>query len=258
MNSSFIQSFCVRNLWNEKDVVWNDINPDMNILVGINGSGKTTLMNIMYAYYWDSKALGKMKWTDIHAYPEAAEWKKPEVVYIRNLDVPTRKKDESPLLQELESVVFQNKKGMSFFSYRMKMIDYPERYDEIKNNIQGLEDLVNQMFIETGKKMQVKDSQLTFVTPKGNVCELKDLSSGEKQLLLILLRVFLLEKKPAVVFMDEPEISLHIGWQQQLLDVLTELNRNAQFFVTTHSPSMFGRGWGNKVIYMEDIIKPAE
>jgi predicted ATP-dependent endonuclease of OLD family len=43
-----------------------------------------------------------------------------------------------------------------------------------------------------------------------------------------------LEEKPAVVFMDEPEISLHIGWQQQLLDVLTSLNSNAQFFITTH------------------------
>lgn len=142
-----------------------------------------------------------------------------------------------------------------FFSYRMKMIDYPERYEEIKTNIASFQQLVDQMFTETGKTMIVKDSQMMFETSKGNICELKDLSSGEKQLLLILLRVFLLERKPSVVFMDEPEISLHIGWQQQLLDVLVKLNPNAQFIVTTHSPSMFGRGWGDKVVYMEDIVK---
>jgi len=137
------------------------------------------------------------------------------------------------------------------------MIDYPEHYEEIKENINRFQQLISQMFAETGKQMVVKDSQLTFSTPRGNICDLKDLSSGEKQLLLILLRVFLLEKKPAIIFMDEPEISLHIGWQQQLLDVLVKLNPNAQFFITTHSPSMFGRGWGDKVVYMEDIIKPA-
>lgn len=258
MSSNYIQSFFVKGLWDEKDVLWENINPDVNILVGINGSGKTTLMNIMYAYYCDEKALKKMKWTDVHAIPTASQWEQPEIVYVRNLDVPTRRKDESPLLQELENAVFQNKKSLSFFSYRMKMIDYPEHYEEIKGNITSFQQLVDQMFAETGKIMVVKDSKMMFETSKGNVCELKDLSSGEKQLLLILLLVFLLEKKPAVIFMDEPEISLHIGWQQQLLDVLVKLNPNAQFIVTTHSPSMFGRGWGDKVVYMEDIVKEAE
>jgi predicted ATP-dependent endonuclease of OLD family len=247
----------VKGLWNEKDVIWEGINSNMNILVGINGSGKTTLMNLMYAYYCDDKSLKKMTWEDVHAIPAANQWEQPEIVYIRNLDVPTRRKDESPLLQELENAVYQNKKSVSFFSYRMKMIDYPEHYEEIKENINRFQQLISQMFAETGKQMVVKDSQLTFSTPRGNICDLKDLSSGEKQLLLILLRVFLLEKKPAIIFMDEPEISLHIGWQQQLLDVLVKLNPNAQFFITTHSPSMFGRGWGDKVVYMEDIIKPA-
>ena len=258
MNSNYIQSFFVKGLWDEKDVCWENINPDMNILVGINGSGKTTLMNIMYAYYCDEKAMKKMKYTNVHAIPALNQWEQPEMVYVRSLDVPTRRKDESPLLQELESAVFQNKKSLSFFSYRMKMIDYPERYEEIKTNIASFQQLVDQMFAETGKTMVVKNSQMMFETSKSNICELKDLSSGEKQLLLILLRVFLLEKKQAVIFMDEPEVSLHIGWQQQLLDVLVKLNPNAQFFVTTHSPSMFGRGWGDKVVYMEDIVKNAE
>jgi ABC-type multidrug transport system ATPase subunit len=258
MNSNIIKAFYVKGLWGEKDVLWEGIHPDMNILVGINGSGKTTLMNLMYAYWWDAKALGKIKYSKVNGIPDAGGLPVSEVVYVRNLDVPTRRKEESPLLQELESAVYQNKSVSSLMGYRIKMIDYPDRYDEIQNRIQQLHQLVNEMFAETGKRMVLRDGKLLFETPKGNVCQLQDLSSGEKQLLLILLRVFLLEEKFAVVFLDEPEISLHIGWQQQLLDTLTALNPNAQFFVTTHSPSMFGRGWGNKVIYMEDIVKPAE
>ena len=55
--------------------------------------------------------------------------------------------------------------------------------------------------------------------------------------------------------MDEPEISLHITWQYRLLDILTELNPQAQFIITTHSPSIFGDGWGDKVIYFDDITR---
>lgn len=257
MNSNVIRAFRVKGLWGEKDLLWENIHPDMNILVGINGSGKTTLVNLMYAYWWDAKALAKIKHSMVSGTPAAGSLP-TEAVYVRNLDVPTRRKEESPLLLELESAVYQNKSAASLMGYRMKMIDYPERYDEIQTRIQRLQQLVDQMFAETGKTMAIRDGKLFFETPKGNAIQLHDLSSGEKQLLLILLRVFLLEEKPAVVFLDEPEISLHIGWQQHLLDVLTTLNPNAQFFVTTHSPSMFGRGWGDKVIYMEDIVKTAE
>ena len=48
---SYIQSFTVENLWGHKNIHWRNINPDVNIIVGINGSGKTTLLNLMYGYY---------------------------------------------------------------------------------------------------------------------------------------------------------------------------------------------------------------
>ena len=257
-NDKTIHSFSVKGLWGEKDICWDKINPDMNILVGINGSGKTTLVNLMYAYYRDTKALRKIKHTEVKGSPDVAQLADTEIVYVRNLDVPTRRKEESPLLQELENAVYQNKSSNSLFSYRMKMVDYPERYNEIQGRMQQLQQVVDGFFSETGKTMTILDGRLFFETRHGNVCQLDGLSSGEKQMLLILLRVFLLEAKSAVVFLDEPEISLHIGWQQLLLDTLTTLNPNAQFIVTTHSPSMFGRGWGDKVVYMEDILTDAK
>lgn len=57
---TYIESFSIKGLWGEKDIVWNHINPDVNVLVGINGSGKTTLLNAMNAYYsQDNKELKK-------------------------------------------------------------------------------------------------------------------------------------------------------------------------------------------------------
>ena len=80
-----------------------------------------------------------------------------------------------------------------------------------------------------------------------------ELSSGEKQILLLLLRIFLLEEKEAVILIDEPENSLDISWQYKLIDLFVKLNPNAQFFISTHSPSIFGDGWGDRIIYMEDV-----
>ena len=81
------------------------------------------------------------------------------------------------------------------------------------------------------------------------------LSSGEIQVLLILLRVFLLGQRKSIVLIDEPENSLDIDWQFELINLLVHFNPNAQFFITTHSPALFGDGWGDKVWYMEQITK---
>lgn len=225
----------------------------MNILVGINGSGKTTLLNMLYEYYatGSKSLLPTMKATP----NELDEGEK--IIYLKSLDNYTQKdkrKKSNALLQELEHVVYQNKENFSFFNYRMSMLDYPDKATEISKRINDFLRLVNEYFTETGKELLIRDSRLVFVQGESTI-ELEQLSSGEKQLLLILMNVFLLEEKPSVVFMDEPEIALHISWQYRLLDTLTKLNPNAQFIITTHSPSIFGDGWGGNVVYMDDILE---
>ncbi len=46
---------------------------------------------------------------------------------------------------------------------------------------------------------------------------------------------------------DEPELSLHVDWQEKLLGALTQLAGRCQFIVATHSPD-FASGFGDKVI----------
>lgn len=134
------------------------------------------------------------------------------------------------------------------------MLDYPAKAAEISGRINGFLKAVDELLSETGKKIAIKDGRLVF-NQGGATIELEQLSSGEKQMLLILINVFLLREKSAIVFMDEPEIALHVSWQYKLLNTLTQLNPNAQFIITTHSPSIFGNGWGANVVYMEDIMK---
>ena len=112
--------------------------------------------------------------------------------------------------------------------------------------------LLSELFSKTGKKAAVDGGELVFYQA-GQRLTVGKLSTGEKQLLLVLLKVFLTRGKPAVILLDEPEISLHISWQRRIVDVIRGLNPQSQIFITSHSPSIFSSGWGDKVVYFEDI-----
>jgi len=113
--------------------------------------------------------------------------------------------------------------------------------------------LVNEAFKDTGKVIDNDSEKLQFILDGKNSIPADKLSSGEKQLLIILLTVLLEDGQEYVLMMDEPEISLHISWQYELLNWILELNPNVQLILTTHSPSIFSDGWGEKAIYIEDI-----
>ena len=81
---------------------------------------------------------------------------------------------------------------------------------------------------------------------------LPKLSSGEKQLLILLVEALLQKQKPYIFLADEPELSLHISWQRKIITAITALNPNAQIIVATHSPEIAGK-FRDQIIDMEDI-----
>lgn len=82
---------------------------------------------------------------------------------------------------------------------------------------------------------------------------LDQLSSGEKQL-IILFTEALLQKKSACIFIaDEPEISLHISWQKLIIPTIEAINPNAQLIIATHSPEVVGK-YRSSLIHLKEII----
>lgn len=229
-------------LWGKYDVSII-ANEDVNIIVGINGSGKTTLLNEIYKL-----ALENLE-------------DKNQVIYVPSIDniaMRDKRKTSNALTQDLEFYMFDMKTGPSMMYYRMSMIDASaEKQAEMKARIEDFRSVINGLFQETEKHIEIEGNKFNIVS-KGQILPVDALSSGEKQILLIMLRVFLLEGKESYVLLDEPENSLDISWQYKLIDTLTKLNPNAQFFITTHSPSIFGAGWGDKIIYMEDVTTPVK
>ena len=151
-----------------------------------------------------------------------------------------------------------NKNVFNFIDYRSKILNYPEQSEEIQERISMLFKIINSFFASTQKQISINSKNkmvFTFLNQEEEI-EPEQLSSGEKQLLLILLKVFLKEDKPFILLMDEPELSLHIEWQRQLIEAIQILNKNCQIILSTHSPSIFADGWGDKLVFMEDIVKP--
>ena len=65
------------------------------------------------------------------------------------------------------------------------------------------------------------------------------LSAGEKQLLsFICYNAF---HQDSVIFIDEPELSLHVDWQRQIFSILQNQNPSNQFIFATHSPFIYGK-----------------
>lgn len=79
------------------------------------------------------------------------------------------------------------------------------------------------------------------------------LSSGEKQLLIQFLEVLLQESKSVIFIADEPEISLHVTWQENLLKAIRNLNENAQLIIATHSPDIVA-DFRDKVLDMQEVV----
>ena len=80
------------------------------------------------------------------------------------------------------------------------------------------------------------------------------LSMGEKQILLLMLMVGNTNQQPCIFFMDEPDLSMHIDWKENLVSALHELNPNMQIILSTHAPSVI-TGWHDKVNEVSNLIK---
>ncbi|HCR2034984.1 TPA: ATP-binding protein, partial [Enterobacter asburiae] len=78
------------------------------------------------------------------------------------------------------------------------------------------------------------------------------LSSGEKQVLILLTESLLQGGESKIFIADEPELSLHIDWQGKILPSVRKLNSNAQIIIATHSPEVAGE-YPSNVLDMEDI-----
>lgn len=106
-----------------------------------------------------------------------------------------------------------------------------------------------------GKRAEVGESnEIGFRTKNDQSLTPMMLSSGEKQLYILLGEVLLQRSQPYVFVADEPELSLHVKWQERLISSMRQLNSSSQILAATHSPDIVG-ALHHSAIDMESLLK---
>lgn len=274
--ADYIQSIEIKALWKGgRHIVWH-LQPDVNILSGINGVGKSTIINHS-ARMLDAIDKGELAPDDapngvnIQLMPADATYIKFDV--IRSFDRPLLHSD---LLEKLSDSRVKTELDWQIYRLQKRFLDYQvnigNRIIELlttgdpKDQLKAAEvsvpktqfqDMIDELFADTGKKIDRKNNEIQFIQKNGNgtteVITPYQLSSGEKQILAILMTVLVENREPYALLMDEPEISLHIDWQQRLIDLIRQLNPHAQIILSTHSPALIMDGWMENVTEVNEI-----
>jgi predicted ATP-dependent endonuclease of OLD family len=109
-----------------------------------------------------------------------------------------------------------------------------------------LSGLVNKIFTEKSIKisnnLSLGESQEAIFSDK--------LSAGDKQMLSFLCYNFFYDN--SVIFIDEPELSLHTDWQRLLFPTLLKQKKQNQFIIATHSPFIYSKYPDKEVIINQD------
>lgn len=110
-----------------------------------------------------------------------------------------------------------------------------KRREQILAPFEAVRMLVERLFQHTGI---VLNARLSF-GDAANAVSSEALSAGEKQMLsFICYNAFY---RNSVIFIDEPELSLHVDWQRQLFPILQGQGTSNQFIIATHSPFIYGK-----------------
>ncbi len=271
--ADFITKIEIDSLWSgkklKKHIVWS-LDRKVNILSGVNGVGKSTILNKVVTpllhNHVPGGALAALEENGVHVgfSPDDADTIRFDV--IRSFDRPLI---NSEMATKLDFQI-ATELDLQLFNLQRRYLDYQvnlgnrmiaalqegkaEEAQQLSNVKVRFHDMLDELYAETGKKVIRTANEIRFLQI-GEELTAYQLSSGEKQMLVILLTVLVEDFQPYVLFMDEPEVSLHVDWQEQLIDLILKLNPNVQIILTTHSPAMIMNGWVDRVTEVSEIEK---
>ena len=262
--ADYIRIIEIDSLWSgKKHIVWH-LDPHVNILSGINGVGKSTILNKVFRSVNTNGDLQNHLLKGVHLTVEPEDATHIRYDIIRSMDSPMLDTETMNLVDSRISSALD----FQLYHLQRKYLDYQvnignriieqlqagnaDAAQELSKAKTRFQDIVDELFDETDKKIVRTENEIRF-SQIGETLVPYQLSSGEKQMLAILLTVLVEDQQPYVLFMDEPEVSLHIEWQKRLIDLVVEMNPNVQIILTTHSPAVIMNGWMDKVTEVSDI-----
>lgn len=157
--------------------------------------------------------------------------------------------DEDHVIEELIKTrkiydLEQNLYLMNFLSTLIKLYNREQkRKDEVIRNFISVCNKYFEYFNHNDQRKIIYDEAKAkieiFNTADNRKIELKNLSSGEKQIVSLFFKVYLEAQEDFIFIIDEPELSLSIDWQELLLPDILKAPKCKFLLATTHSPFIF-------------------
>lgn len=146
----------------------------------------------------------------------------------------------------VELSIISEEKYNESYSTALKIYfdDFAKKYTVFQDLISKLDlftKIINSRL--TFKHLQITRENGFVIVDNDNpqkILNLSQLSSGEKQEIVLFYELIFDTRKELLLLIDEPEISLHITWQKKFLDDLLEVSRLIVLhaIVATHSPQI--------------------
>ena len=116
-------------------------------------------------------------------------------------------------------------------------------FDDLYARVDTLKRIANSRLLY--KQISVSSEGLSVSEEDGSSLDLEMLSSGEQHELVLLYDLLFETAQNSLIMIDEPELSLHVAWQEQILGDLHAMAELSDFHVllATHSPEIIGGRW---------------
>ena len=248
-NTLNIEYINIISLFNKRDVII-DLKNLVNIFVGINGCGKTTTLKILKGIFTDNlKSLSNIEFKEIQV-----KFKDEEVAILKREELFSWSSENNGIstIKKLLNKYKTKEKVLFLSNYRQFenhfVINSVNTIDFVIDSINTIESEVEsyinicQKFLYNKKLIMNKDSEGNIdikILDKDSIIRENDLSDGEKQILSIFSKLYFKEKKDIILLIDEPEISLSINWQKELIPNIVKSKKCSLIVAMTHSPFIF-------------------
>lgn len=136
-----------------------------------------------------------------------------------------------------------------------KTIRELEEKSDYKRELNDFIAIVNSFFDLTNRKIFIDNEGLISLEYKENYYKWFDFSKGEMTLLSLLLVVYLHRNENVIFLFDEPDLSLHIKWQKNLISKLAAIAPSSQFIISTHSPALIGNYNDQSIINISSLSR---
>lgn len=118
-------------------------------------------------------------------------------------------------------------------------------FDDIYEKVHLFKEIINGHFLFKRIAVDQHDGISAYDEDSSTPLKLSELSLGEQHELVLIYELLFVVEERALILIDKPELSLHVGWQRRFIKDLRKIQalRKLQFVIATHSPQIIAEQW---------------